>query len=148
MITKSRLFNIFFLTLPLLSGCAVVDNRGHEVEPEFVKQVKIGVSTKDQVRKLLGTPSSVSPFGNKTWYYMYEITERRAFLSPTVISSNITRVEFDDKNIVTCIDVVTENDRELIKHVGREESTAGHTFGVLEQIFGNFGRFNGKDPDK
>ncbi|MBA3813887.1 MAG: outer membrane protein assembly factor BamE [Alphaproteobacteria bacterium] len=134
--------------VPLLSGCATIDIRGHEVEPEQLAKVEIGVTTKDQVRKMLGTPSSVSPFGNSTWYYMFEITERRAFFSPSVLNSNITRIEFDAQNRVSSLDSVTEKDKQVVSHVTRQEPTAGHSFGVLEQIFGNVGRFNGKDPDK
>ncbi len=42
---------------------------------------------------------------------------------------------------------MTEVDRQVVAYVNRSTPTAGHEFGVLEQIFGNVGRFNGKDPD-
>ncbi len=147
MTIKSRFF-IPFGFLTVLSGCATIDIRGHEVEPEQLEKIKIGVTTKEQVSKLLGTPSSVSTFGNKTWYYMFEETERRAFLSPSVLKSNITRIEFNEENQVQSIDSVTEKDMQVVSHITREEPTAGHSFGILEQILGNVGRFNGKDPDK
>lgn len=136
------------MLLPLLSGCATIDIRGHEVEPEQLAKIEIGKTTKEQVSKLLGTPSSVSTFGNNTWYYMSEETERRAFFEPSVIRSNITRITFDEKNYVVSLDSVTEKDMQVVSHITRQEPTAGHSFGVLEQIFGNVGRFNGKDPDK
>jgi outer membrane protein assembly factor BamE (lipoprotein component of BamABCDE complex) len=132
----------------LLSGCATIDIRGHEIDPDQLKTIEVGVTTKEQVSKLLGTPSSVSPFGNSTWYYMSEVTQRRAFFSSSVLSSNITRIEFDAQNRVCSLDSVTEKDKQIVSHVTRQEPTAGHSFGVLEQIFGNVGRFNGKDPDK
>lgn len=148
MTIKSRLFNKILLLLPFLSGCVTIDIRGHEVEPEQLAKIEVGVTTKEQVSKILGTPSSVSPFGSSTWYYMFEETERRAFLSPSVVKSNITRIGFDAQNRVCTLDSVTEKDKQIIAHVSRQEPTAGHSFGVLEQIFGNVGRFNGKDPDK
>ena len=148
MTIRSRFFIISLLLLPLLSGCATIDIRGHEVDPELLAKIEIGVTTKEQVGKLLGTPSSVSTFGTSTWYYMFEETQRRAFLAPSVLRSNITRIVFDEKNHVQLIDSVTEKDMQVISHITRQEPTAGHSFGVLEQIFGNVGRFNGKDPDK
>lgn len=126
----------------------MIDIRGHEVDPDQLEKIEIGVTTKEQVGKLLGTPSSVSAFGNNTWYYMFEETERRAFFSPSVVRSNITRIEFNDKNQVVSIDSVTEKDRQVVSHNTRQEPTAGHSDSVLKQIFGNVGRFNGKDPDK
>lgn len=131
-----------------LSACAIMDNRGHEVEPEQLDKIKVGKTTKEQVTELLGTPSSVSTFGNNTWFYMSETTQRRAFFSPSVVKSNITRIEFDPQGHVKSLDSLTEKDQQVVSHVHRSTPTAGHSFGVLEQIFGNVGRFNGKDPDK
>lgn len=148
MTIRSRFFILFAYLLPALTGCATIDIRGHEVDPEQLAKIELGVTTKEQVSKMLGTPSSVSTFGNNTWYYMFEETERRAFLSPSILKSNITRIEFDAQNRVQCIDSLTEKDMQVVSHITRQEPTAGHSFGVLEQIFGNVGRFNGKDPDK
>jgi outer membrane protein assembly factor BamE (lipoprotein component of BamABCDE complex) len=148
MTLKPRFFKISLTLALILTGCATIDNRGHIVEPEQLEQIEVGVSTKEQVSELLGSPSSVSTFGNKTWYYMSETTQTRAFLNPTVLKSNITRIEFDDQGKVTSLNSITEVDKQVIAHVQRSTPTAGHSFGVIEQIFGNFGRFNGKDPDK
>ena len=148
MTIRSRFFISVLLLLPLLGGCATIDIRGHEVDPDQLAKIEIGVTTKEQVNKLLGTPSSVSTFGNSTWFYMFEETARRAFLTPSVLKRNITRIEFNAENRVKFLDSLTEKDMQVVSHVTRQEPTAGHSFGVLEQIFGNVGRFNGKDPDK
>lgn len=147
MTAKATSFILSSLFLLSLTGCAVVDIRGHEVDPDQLAKIQVGVTTKEQVAELLGTPSSVSTFGNKTWLYMSEKTQTRAFFKPVVLQSNITRFEFDQQGKVQLIDSLTEKDRQVVAHIHRETTTAGHTFGVLEQIFGNFGRFNGKDPD-
>ncbi len=144
---KSRALKPFLILFTALAGCAIIDNHGHIVEPEQVAKIQVGVTTKDQVAELLGTPSSVSTFGAKTWLYMSETTQRRAFLDPTVLSSNITRIEFNEQGKVTALDSLTEKDKQVVSHIQRSTPTAGHTFGILEQIFGNVGRFNGKDPD-
>jgi outer membrane protein assembly factor BamE (lipoprotein component of BamABCDE complex) len=148
MALKSRIFKPVVILSFVLSGCAIIDNRGHEIDPNQLAKIEVGVTTKEQVSKLLGTPSSVATFGNNKWYYMSEVTQRRAFFSPSVLKSNITCIVFDDQNRVVSLDSITERDMQVVSHVRREEPTAGHTFGVLEQIFGNVGRFNGRDPDK
>ncbi len=144
---KSSIFKLSLILLTSLAGCATIDNRGHIVEPEQLASIQVGKTSKEQVAELLGTPSSVSTFGDKTWLYMSETTQRRAFLAPLVLKSNITRIEFDDQGKVKSLDSLTEKDKKVISHVQRSTPTSGHTFGVLEQIFGNVGRFNGKDPD-
>jgi len=147
MTLKSRFFNISFTLLLILTGCATIDKRGHIVEPDQLEPIEVGVTTKEKVAELLGSPSSVSTFGNKIWYYMSETTQTRAFLNPTVLRSNITRIEFNDQGIVVSLNSITEADKRVIAHVQRSTPTAGHSFGVIQQLFGNFGRFNGKDPD-
>lgn len=144
---KSRTFKLLPLLLTCLAGCATIDKRGHDVPPEQLAKIEVGVTTKEQVAELLGTPSSVSTFGNKTWLYMSEVTKRRAFFTPHVLKSNITRIEFDAQGKVKAFDSMTEKDMQVISHIQRTTPTSGHTFGVVEQIFGNVGRFNGKDPD-
>jgi outer membrane protein assembly factor BamE (lipoprotein component of BamABCDE complex) len=147
MTSKSLLFKISMVLLCALSGCATIDIRGHEVDSEQLKQIRVGETKKATVVQLLGTPSAVSPFGNTTWFYMADKTSTRAFLSPSVLASNITRIEFDEKGVVKCLESLTEVDKQVIAHIHRSTPTAGHEFGVIEQIFGNVGRFNGKDPD-
>jgi len=147
MTLKSIFYNISLLAFVGLSGCEVIDIRGHEIDFEELKKVKVGVTTKEQVAEFFGTPSAVSTFNNKTWFYMSETTSTRAFFSPVVLTSNITRIEFDEKGHVKALDSLSEANKVVIAHVHRSTPTAGHEFGVLEQIFGNVGRFNGKDPD-
>ena len=140
-------FKVSCLLLAILSGCAVIDHHGHEIAPEQLNAIKVGRTTKEQVGKLLGTPSAVSTFNNATWFYMSKTTSTRAFFSPSVLQSSITRIEFDKKGVVQTLTSLTEADAKVISHVNRRTPTAGHEFGVVEQIFGNFGKFNGKDPD-
>jgi outer membrane protein assembly factor BamE (lipoprotein component of BamABCDE complex) len=147
MTLKSILYKLSLFAVVSLSGCEVIDVRGHEIDFEQLKKVKVGATTKEQVTEFFGTPSAVSTFNNKTWFYMSERTSTRAFFSPLVLASNITRIEFDDTGRVKVIDSLTEANKVVIAHVHRSTPTAGYEFGVLEQIFGNVGRFNGKDPD-
>lgn len=148
MTIKSSPFILSLLCLLIETGCTTIDIRGHEIQPDQLTPLEMGVTTKEQVADHLGTPSSVSTFGNKTWYYMSETTRRRGFLSPEVLRSNITCIQFDDHGRIESIDSLTEKDHQVISHVQRSTPTAGYEFSVIQQIFGNIGRFNGKDPDK
>ena len=144
---KSSVFKLPLALPAILTGCATYDNHGHFIDPDQLTKIQVGITTQEQVAELLGTPSSVSTFGNKTWLYMSEITQRRAFLSPLILKSNITRIEFDEQGKVTVLDSLTELDHQVISHVNRSTPTSGYSDSILKQIFGNVGRFNGKDPD-
>lgn len=147
MTLKPNFLKFSFLLFFALAGCETIDIRGHDVDADQLRKIKVGVTTKEQVTESLGTPSAVSTFGNKVWFYIADKTSTRAFFRPTVLESSITRIEFDESGRVKTLDSLTEADRQVIVHVHRTTPTAGHEFGVLEQLFGNVGRFNGKDPD-
>lgn len=143
----SYFHKISFILLIGLTGCETIDIHGHEVDLDQLKKVNVGKTTKNQVKEIFGTPSAVSTFNNNTWFYTSDTTSTRAFFSPTILKSNVTRIEFDNKGIVQTLDSLTETDRMVVSHVYRTTPTAGYKFGVIEQLFGNIGRFNGKDPD-
>lgn len=147
MIFRTHLQKLSTLLLLGLCGCETIDVHGHVVEPNQLKKIKVGETNKKQITEVLGTPSAISTFNNNTWFYMSEVTSTRAFFSPTILKSNITRLEFNEKGTVQSLESLTEVDRMVVSHVYRTTPTSGHKFGVLEQIFGNVGRFNGKDPD-
>lgn len=147
MTLKLNFLKFSLFSLVIISGCETIDIRGHDVDADQLKKIKVGVTTKEQVTEALGTPSAVSTFGNKVWFYVAEKTSTRAFFRPTILESSITRIEFDESGRVKTLDSLTEADKDVIVHVHRTTPTAGHEFGVLEQLFGNVGRFNGKDPD-
>lgn len=142
--------NLLALSVSLiaLTACApTIDTHGHQVLAHQLEPIKIGETSKDQVAQILGTPSSVSTFQDKTWYYISETRERQGFLMPNTLESQVTSIAFDDKGIVSGINFRGQEHRQDIKHVARKTPTSGHSFGFLEQMFGNVGRFGGKDPD-
>ena len=143
----SHFHKISFLFLISLVGCETINTNGHEVGPDQLKKINVGETTKKQVIEIFGTPSAVSTFSNNTWFYMSDTTSTRAFLSPSILKSNVTRLEFNNKGVVQTLESLTEEDRIIVSHVYRTTPTAGYKFGIIEQLFGNIGRFNGKDPD-
>ena len=55
----------------MLAGCAVSeDQRGNLPDPEKLAQVQPGTTSKEQVIKILGSPSSESTFDDDVWYYI------------------------------------------------------------------------------
>ena len=126
-----------------LSACSVsrVYTRGNLPDPERLSELVPGETTRDDILASLGSPSSVNTFGKETWYYISEIVEIVAFLSPKVLERKVLIVEFNPKSQMT--QVVTlglEAGRELI-HVERITPTFGQKLTVLDQIIGNFNRF-------
>jgi len=127
-----------------LAACApTVDTRGHLADAMTVHQIQPGVSTRDDVYAVLGTPSTTGTFDQNTWYYIGTRTEKVAFFAPDVIERKVVVIRFDDAGTVQDIQELGRDDGREVELVDRTTPTAGRDLGVLEQMLGNIGRFSG-----
>lgn len=126
-----------------LAACAtMIDQRGNLPDEEKVARIRPGITTKDTVAQLLGTPTSVSTFDDKTWYYISKRTEQWAFLAPKTLDQQVVIVDFDDAGTVKDIRRTGYDDRRDIQPVARSTPTPGRELSFMEQLFGNLGKFN------
>lgn len=139
---KAALVALSLILLPIAACAPIVNSRGNIPDPDALAEVKPGVQTREQVISLLGTPSNVSTFDDRTWYYISRKTETVAFFKPEPIDQQIVVVTFDDKGVVSTVEKREGLDgAQEVALVDRTTPTAGHSFGLLEQLFGNIGRF-------
>jgi len=131
------------LLLTGLSGCsAIVDTRGNMLTPEQIALIKPGVDDRERVRRVFGSPTSTSSFDQGTWYYIARKTETTAFLTPTIIESQVVVVRFTERGVVSDVERRGADAATEVEVSDRETPTAGHGDGILAQLFGNIGRFN------
>ena len=130
-----------------IAGCAPsVEQRGNLPSPDKLSEIHAGSTTKDEVTKILGTPSSVSVFNNdKSWYYISRRTAQTAFFDPTVLDQQVYIVKFDDQGVVKTVDHKVLEDGKEITPVARATPAPGRELSFLEQLIGNLGRFNGSE---
>lgn len=142
-----RRFNIVPLAAAalVLAGCAIsVDQRGKLPDPDRVAEVQPGKTTKEQVVKILGSPSSSSTFDDNTWYYISRKTKQVAFFKPEVLDQQVFVVNFDDKGVVKNLDHKTLADGAAITPAPGATPSPGREMTFLEQLIGNVGRFSGE----
>ena len=127
-----------------ISACSSrIDQRGNLPDPDTLANVEIGHINKQGVADLLGSPSSVGAFDGDTWYYISERTEKVAFFEPKVLERKVLVFRFDPKGILSEMNELGMDDATNIEMVARKTPTAGNEIGVLRQLFGNIGRFDG-----
>ena len=51
-------------------------------------------------------------------------------------------IAFDENGVVDSIGRLNREDGKQIEYVGRDTQTAGQRISLLQQLFGNIGRFN------
>lgn len=154
MLNMHRTFPALRATLALgiavvaLTACAsTIDTRGNLPDPEAVLEVQPGVHDRNQVASILGSPSAVATFEDDTWYYISRRTEQIAFLDPEVIDQQVLVVKFGADGLVDDMKLYGIENGRSIEPVDRTTPTSGRELTVLQQFFGNIGRFN-TGPDR
>jgi len=135
------------LWLAGLAACSpTIQQEGNVPDPDQVVQINPGVDDKNRVTQLLGSPSSVSAFQDRTWYYISRRTEQTAFLDPQVVEQEVLAISFDSKNIVQDMKVYGLENGRLVSMQDRITPTHGNDLTFVQQLLGNLGRFN--NPNK
>jgi outer membrane protein assembly factor BamE (lipoprotein component of BamABCDE complex) len=131
----------------LLAACApTIQQEGNVPDADQVVQINPGVDDKNRVTQLLGSPSAVSAFQDRTWYYISRRTEQTAFLDPQVVEQEVLAISFDSQNIVQDMKIYGLEDGRMVAMVDRVTPTHGNDLTIMQQVLGNLGRFN--NPNK
>ncbi len=126
-----------------LAACQpTIDQRGNLPDQKRVATIEPGVTTKQEVSQILGTPSSVSTFSDRTWYYISRRTEQTAFFQPEVLDQQVVVVGFDEGGVVRDVQHLNLADSRPVDPSTRETPSAGKELGFVEQLLGNLGKFN------
>jgi len=117
--------------------------RGYVTDPESIEAIEAGQYTQDDVLALLGTPSTVSTFDDRKWYYIGHKATKFAFQHPEVLERSVLVLSFDETGYVSDKQILTLADGRDIEPIARETPTEGRDFTVMQQLLGNFGRLPG-----
>ncbi|MDR3424827.1 MAG: outer membrane protein assembly factor BamE [Alphaproteobacteria bacterium] len=121
-----------------LAACApTVANRGNILDPESLAQIKPGETTREEVATKLGTPTAISTFDDKVWYYVGRQTEQYSFLDPEVLKQQAVEIDFDDKGVVTSAKKLDLSQAADATPVDRETPTFGQKQTLLRELLGD-----------
>ncbi|MGH1455495.1 MAG: outer membrane protein assembly factor BamE [Alphaproteobacteria bacterium] len=137
-------FTITLFSFAILSCAActpVTAQRGNLLDDYQIEEVTEGQSTRSDVLRLLGSPTTQSPFNNDVWYYIGQETEKHGILDHEVVNERIISVTFSDEGIVQAIEDIDPH-RENIPYARAKTPTHGNDLTFTQQLLGNMGRFN------
>ena len=130
------------------AGCSpTVTNHGYRLDPNLMAQIRPGVTSRDQVARLLGSPSSVGTFGDQSWYYVTQRTEQMSFYQSKVADQRVVRIDFDPSGVVSDVDQRGLQEARNVVPAKQVTPSTGNELTLLQQFVGNIGRFNSNAPD-
>ena len=119
-----------------LSGCIGEDIRhGYQIDQTALASVKPGASP-EQVLQTLGTPSTVSTVGNKSWYYISQNTRRTVmFMGEQVEDQRVVAVYFTPGFKVERVALYGLQDGKVFDFIERTTPSSGADRAFLGQLF-------------
>jgi outer membrane protein assembly factor BamE (lipoprotein component of BamABCDE complex) len=142
------------MLLPLASaGCAFLHDplkpfspttvqRGIFIDPDRLKELNPGTTTRADVETLLGTPTAKGSFDDNTWIYVAETTHTRIGRMPGVSKQNVLVLSFDEGGVLRGVKGLDQKDAQDVDMVERTTPSPGTEASVMQQLLGNIGKFN------
>jgi outer membrane protein assembly factor BamE (lipoprotein component of BamABCDE complex) len=116
--------------------------RGYLLDERAVQQVKPGMGG-EQVLQTLGTPSTVSTVGNKSWYYISQTTRRRvAFMGESQTNQRVLAVYFDRNLKVERVALYGVQDGKVFDFISRTTPASGQESTFIGTLFRGIGSLN------
>lgn len=142
MAARSCLAITLALGLTLGACTPTIDTHGHKVDPDVLSQIEPGVTSREQVLRMLGSPSSMSTFNDSVWYYISQRTERMSFYQSEITDQDVVAIAFDRRGLVASVDQHGLDEARAIDPAPERTKTLGNELSILQQFLGNVGRFN------
>jgi outer membrane protein assembly factor BamE (lipoprotein component of BamABCDE complex) len=126
-----------------LTGCiGETITRGYVLDEKTLGELKPGTSV-EKVLATLGTPSTVSTVGNKTFYYISQTTQRRVqFLEASVTDQRVLAIYFDKNFKIERVANYGLKDGVVFDFITRTTPTSGGEQSFVRQLFRGLGTFN------
>jgi outer membrane protein assembly factor BamE (lipoprotein component of BamABCDE complex) len=127
----------------LLAACQPeIISRGYQIDDKALEQVRVG-SSAEQVLLVLGTPSTTSTVGGKTYYYISQrLTQRFQFMEPTIADQRVVAIYLDQRNKVERVANYGLKDGVVFDFISRTTPTGGEELSFLRQVLRGATQFN------
>jgi len=123
-------------------GCSEqITKHGFLFRETDIAQVQPGMG-QEQVKLILGSPTTTTTYGNGSAYYYISSTERQsAFLKPTEVDRQVLAVYFTSTAQVDHVANYGLKDGKVFDFVSRTTpAPGGKESGILQQLFRNLGQ--------
>jgi outer membrane protein assembly factor BamE (lipoprotein component of BamABCDE complex) len=115
--------------------------RGNKVDPESLKELTPGTSTKADVTAVIGSPTATATFDDNTWLYISEVTQTRVARTLGELDQHVVVLTFDDKGVLKTIGSRDKEDALPVSVIARTTPSPGTEASFMQQLLGNIGKF-------
>ena len=139
----------FFLmtTMVITAGCEPrISTHGFVPRNDLIEQLQPGEQSKIDVVRILGSPTMLATFDENTWYYVTQTTENKSFFKPRLVDQEILALTFSETGLLQSVGKTGFADAKQIIPEPDKTPTVGKNLTIIQQLFGNLGRFSNPTP--
>src|SRR5215213_2271251 len=129
----------------LVACTANVSTHGHVLNPDDLAQIQPGVTSREEVARLLGSPSTVGTFDQERWFYISQRNEVMSFYKADITKQDVVAIDFDGNGVVSDVHTHGLEMAQAIQPDPNKTRTLGNELSFVQQVLGNVGRFNAPD---
>ena len=115
---------------------------GYAPRSDELQRLTAGQDTTSSVRRKLGEPTIVGTFEENAWYYVSTVSEQRTYHHPEPIDRTVVRLAFSEVGVLEGVNRFGLEEGRVIDLETRTTPTYGRELTIVQQLFGNIGRFN------
>ncbi len=115
--------------------------RGSLVDPDALRELIPGTSSRADAVALIGSPTAHATFDDNTWIYISQTTSTRIGRTPGVPKQQVTILTFDQGGTLRSVAQRTKADGKNIDMAAGATPSPGSDASFFQQLFGNVGKF-------
>ena len=137
-----KIFFLFTIIFPLASCVSRFEKHGYMFELSDYQLVQDGVTSKERVSKLMGSPTFVASFDDdEVWIYYSEDVNHFLFFKPKIVERKIFALRFNQFDVVSELrNIGLENEFKEMDFVSNYTQVDDHEQGLFKSFFDNIGQ--------
>jgi outer membrane protein assembly factor BamE (lipoprotein component of BamABCDE complex) len=134
------LLSIFFVIVT--SSCVSrLDKHGFMFEFSDHEMLQEGVTTKERVLKMMGSPTLISDLDqDEAWIYFSEDLKGFLFFKPKIVERNILVIRFESDTIKELKKLSLNDEAKNLQFTADYTAVDSHKVGFFKSIFSNVGQ--------
>lgn len=144
---KSYFFHLktllIILSLLLIGACSpTFKNHGYVPSKAELNQLKVGKSSKENVKNLFGSPSSIGLVQDDRWFYLYTRIKNFMYRSPEIVERQLVVVTFTSNGLLENIERFELQDQEVVVLSRRITESGIKGMSLIQQLLNSAGNYD------
>ena len=124
-----------------LTACEIGTANGYVPTDEEIKEIQVGVDTKDTILEKFGEPAFIGENGS-IWYYVAQFRSAKGPLPNSEVRRRVLTIVFGASDRVASVDVSGLENAKDVPVSNETTETEGRKLSLWDQLIGNLGNFS------